>query len=283
MMIARECRGFAENIFRSATALALALVLVLSLLPCAPACAQSAAEQEVKQLEAGDWVNIQVAGQPDSQSYVGTDGRINVPLVGAVPVGGSSPAQAAERVAKALKDGGFFVDPQVSVVVTQPPGQLISVVGEVASQGRYPITARTTVVELLAQAGGLTEAAADVGYVLHRDEAGHLNRYPVNLDVMAEGADAPPPNLSAGDSLLVPRAEMFSIQGEVASPGRYRVEPGMTVMQALARAGGVTERGSERRIQVKRVIKPGQYKTMSMKASDPVKAGDIIRVKESLF
>jgi len=81
----------------------------------------------------------------------------------------------------------------------------------------------------------------------------------------------------------VPRAEHFSIEGEVASPGRYRIEPGMTVMQAIARAGGITERGSERRIQLKRVGKPGQYQTVHAKPGDPVQPDDIIRVKESIF
>lgn len=235
-------------------------------------------------LGVGDWVNIQIAGQPDATSYVSTDGTINVPLVGAIPVAGIAAPQAAARVAKALKDGGFFVDPRVSVRVTQPQNQFVSVVGEVQTQGRYAVNSHTTIVDLLAQAGGLKDTAADEGFLLRKDDSGRTTRIPVNLNILTDSGGAPA-NLLGGDSLLVPRAEHFSIEGEVATPGRYRVEAGMTVTQAIARAGGITERGSERRIQLKRADKdkPGQYKTVSAKPGDLVQPGDIIRVKESIF
>jgi polysaccharide biosynthesis/export protein len=277
----RECKAH----FGTATyamVLAIALLLVLSVAHCGSAVAQNNAQQ-ASLLGVGDWVSIQINGQPDSTSYVAPDGTIAVPLAGNVPVAGIPAAQAAERVAKVLKDGGFFVDPHVTVVATAPPGQFVSVVGEVGAQGRYPITPRTTVVDLLAQAGGVKETASDVGYVLRSDGSGHMNRYPVSLNLL-DMKDAPSTwTLLAGDSLVVPRAEHFSIEGEVATPGRYRIEPGMTVMQAIARAGGITERGSERRIQLKRSTKPGEYQTVRAKPGDLVKADDIIRVKESIF
>jgi len=239
-------------------------------------------QQPPSLLGPGDWVSIAVTGQPEANSYVNADGTITVPLAGNIPVSGISPDQAAARVAKALKDGGYFVDPHVTVRATQPQSQFVSVVGEVQAQGRYPITSRTSIVDLLAQAGGIKDTAGDIGYVLRKDDAGNITRYPVNLNVLAN-TNVPPPALLGGDSLLVPRADHFSIEGEVASPGRYRIEPGMTVMQAIARAGGITERGSERRIQLKRVGKPGQYQTVHAKAGDLVQPDDIIRVKESIF
>jgi polysaccharide biosynthesis/export protein len=266
-----------------ATVFTVALLLLLSAALCPAAEAPVSADQEqMSLLGVGDWVSIQIAGQPDATSYVGNDGTINVPLAGNIPVAGISPPQAANRVAKALHDGGYFVDPHVNVRVTQPQSQFVSVVGEVQTQGRYSITPRTTIVDLLAQAGGMKETAADIGYLLRKDDTGHISRYPVNLNVLTD-AEGAPPNLLGGDSLLVPRAEHFSVEGEVTTPGRYRIEPGMTVMQAIARAGGITERGSERRIQLKRVDKPGQYRTIHAKPGDLVKADDIIRVKESIF
>lgn len=268
-----------------ATVVAVAWLLALSVALCSAAEAPpNTDQQKTSLLGVGDWVSIQVAGQPEATSYVGNDGTIAVPLVGNIPVAGISPTQAASRVAKALKDGGYFVDPQVTVQVTQPQSQFVSVVGEVQIQGRYPITPRTTIVDLLAQAGGMKETASSTGYVLRRDDAGHVTRYPVNLNVLTDTGDSQSTwTLLGGDSLLVPRAEHFSVEGEVATPGRYRIEPGMTVMQAIARAGGITERGSEHRIELKRADKPGQYKTIHAKPGDLVQADDIIRVKESLF
>jgi polysaccharide export outer membrane protein len=268
-----------------ATVFAVALLLALSAAACPAAHAQvSADKQQVSRLGVGDWVSIQVSGQPDATSYIGGDGTINVPLVGNIPVAGISPVEAGDRVARALKDGGYFVDPHVTVLATQPQGQSVSVVGEVATQGRYPITPRTTIVDLLAQAGGVKETASDVGYVLHSDDTGHVTRHPVSLNALTGSKGAPPAwTLLAGDSLVVPPAEHFSVIGAVTTPGRYRIEPQMTVIQAIARAGGITERGSERRIQLQRADKPGEYKTIHAKPGDLVKADDIIRVKESLF
>jgi polysaccharide biosynthesis/export protein len=259
--------------------LTIALFLALSL------ALSPAARAQTSVLGAGDSVTIQIFGEQEATPvYVGDDGTINVPYVGKIPVAGISPVEAANRVTKALKDGGFFVDPHVTVLVTQTRSQMVSIVGEVGSPGRYPITPRTTLVDLLAQAGGVKETAADVGYIVRTDEAGLVTRYPVNLNVVKDIPDAPSTlTLMGGDSLVVPRAEQFSIEGEVTSPGRYRIEPGMTVMQAIARAGGITARGSERRVRIKRAQKPGQYQDIHAKPGDLVKAGDIIVVKESIF
>lgn len=239
----------------------------------------------MSQLGAGDSVSIQVFGQPDVTSvYVGDDGSISVPLVGNVQVGGLSPVEAAARVAKALKDGGFFVDPHVAIIVTQPRSQLVSVLGEVQNSGRYPINPRTTIVDLLAQAGGVKETASDVGFVLRSDDSGHVNRYPVKLNGLTDIKDAlPTSTLLGGDSLVVPRAERFYVYGEVTTPGTYHLEPGMSVIQGIARAGGINERGSERRIQLKRLGKDGQYQVIHVKPGDAIQPDDIIRVKESIF
>ncbi len=251
----------------------------------AAAGAAPAEERHMSELGPGDSVSIQIFGQPDiTNIYVGDDGTINVPLAGPVQVGGSSPVEAAQRVAKALKAGGYFVDPHVTILVTQSRSQLVSVLGEVQNAGRYVITPRTTVVDLLAQAGGAKDTAAEVGYLLRPSASGRVDRIAVSLNGIstAQGATANQ-TLMGGDSLVVPRSEHFFVYGEVATPGMYRLEPNMSVMQAIARAGGVTARGSERRIQVKRQGKDGQIKVFKPKPVDPVQADDIIQVKESIF
>ena len=95
--------------------------------------------------------------------------------------------------------------------------------------------------------------------------------------------NASPPTLQNGDSINVPRVQQFYIYGEVNSPNKYPIEPGMTVIEAIVRAGGVTPRGSERRVDIKRLVAPGKYDTLHAKASDPVQPNDVIRVKESIF
>lgn len=253
---------------------------------CRSANAPTAAgQQHMSQLGPGDALSIQVFGQPDATSvYVGDDGTISVPLVGNIPVAGTSPVEAAARVAKALKDGGYFVDPNVTIIVTQSHSQLVSVLGEVNSSGRYAINPRTTIVDLLAQAGGVKESASDIGYVLRTDDSGHISRYPVKLNGLTDLKDTlPTATLMGGDSLVVPRAEHYFVMGEVTTPGTYPMEPGITVIKGIARAGGINERGSERRIQLKRLGKNGQYEVVHVKPGDPIQSDDIIRVKESIF
>jgi polysaccharide export outer membrane protein len=238
----------------------------------------------LSQLGPGDSVSIRVHGQPDvDNAYVADDGTISVPFLGDVQVKGLTPVEAATQVAKALKDGGYFVDPHVTIVITDVRSQLVSVTGEVQTVGRYPVSPRTTIVELLTQAGGVKESASEVGYVLRADAGGHINRYPVKLNGLGDLKDLPTPMLLGGDSLVVPRAENYFVLGEVVAPGKFPIEPGVTVIQAIARAGGANARGSERRIQLRRLGKDGEYHVISVKPNDPVQAGDMIRVKESIF
>ena len=238
------------------------------------------------QLGPGDSVAIQVYGQPDMSStvYVADDGTVAMPLAGTVPVAGLSPAQASTRIENALKTQKILVDPHVSITVALSRSQRVSVLGQVGTPGRYPIDSSTSIFDLLAQAGGVTATGADVIYVIRQDREGKETRSPVDLKGLAKGSGAlPTMALKGGDSVFVPKAEQFSIYGEVATPGRYRVEPGMTVIEAVAKAGGITLRGSARRITVKRKLADGSYADQKAKLGDTVQPDDVIQVKESIF
>ncbi|MGA2564974.1 MAG: SLBB domain-containing protein [Steroidobacteraceae bacterium] len=234
----------------------------------------------------GDTVSMEVYGQPDMKTTISVadDGTISIPLAGKVQVAGLSSVDAGQRVEKALRDGQFLVDPHVTLTIVQARSQLVSVLGEVHQPGRYPIDSNTSVFDLLAQAGGVTEVGADVVFILRTDAGGAVNRFPINLKGLANGAGTIPMQpVHSGDSLYVPRAQQFYIYGEVTKPDMYRLESGMTVIQAIARAGGVTTRGSERRVEVKRAGKDGKYVITHAKLSDPVQPDDVINVKESIF
>jgi polysaccharide biosynthesis/export protein len=234
----------------------------------------------------GDSVKIEVYGQPDMTTtvYVSDDGTISVPLAGPVPISGLSPSEASQRIEKALRDGGFLVDPHVTLTVVQSLSQRVSVLGQVGKPGVYPIESNTTIYDLLAAAGGALETSANVVYLLRTDTSGNVQRYPINLTGL-ENAKSSIPNqsLHGGDSIFVPRGEQFYIYGEVTAPNKYRVEPEMTVIQAIIRAGGVTPRGSERRVDIKRMTADGKYQTFKAKLNDLIKADDVIHVKESIF
>jgi polysaccharide export outer membrane protein len=234
----------------------------------------------------GDSVTLHVFGQPDMDSVlaVADDGTIRVPLAGSVQVGGVSADEAARRVEKEFKDGGYFLSPHVSLTVTQSLSQRISVLGEVRAPGRYPIDSKTTILDLLAQAGGQTELASNTVFILRNEAGGGVKRYPVTLQgLTTSGGVGAGQALRAGDSVFVPRAEQFYILGEVQKPSMYKLEANLTVIQAISIAGGVTPKGSDRRVEIKRVGKDGKEVIIKPKPNDLVEPDDVIRVKESIF
>ncbi len=237
-------------------------------------------------LGAGDIVRVQVAGQPDLSTalQVADDGTLAVPFAGPVAVAGKTPAQAAQQVAAALRSARILVNPQVTLVPDRFQSQRISVLGEVATPGRLPLESRTSVFDALAQAGGTTDNAADIVYVIRTGPDGKVARLPVDLSGLGAAATAPlQVTLRGGDAVFVPRADQFYIYGEVRAANMYRLEPGMTVMQAISRGGGITARGSERRIEIRRRTSNGRFIELEAALTDRVQPGDVIRVKERLF
>ena len=254
--------------------------------PVVPEAVAPSDVRQLIQLGPGDSISVHVYGQPDMDGnvYVGDDGNISLPLLGPVNVAGLSPVEAAKKVEAALKSRQLLIDPHVEIAVLQSHSQLVSVLGEVKTPGRYPINPGTTVIELLAQAGGATENGADFVYVLRPDARNQIHRYTVDIKGIGDPNDPlSSAVLHAGDSVFVPRAQGFYILGEVTMPGRYRLEPGMTMLEAIARAGGVTLRGTMRRLEVKRLDKNGHTVTLRVKPDDLVQPDDNIRVKESIF
>jgi polysaccharide biosynthesis/export protein len=259
--------------------------------PVAPAPVPSAdvvaAANPLSPLGAGDSVTLRVFGQPDMDGVlvVADDDTIRVPLIGAVQVKGLSAQDAAKRIEKLFKDNGYFVNPHVTLTMTQSLSQRVSVLGEVRVPGRYAVDSKTSIVDLLAQAGGETEVASDTIYILRTDSNGQVTRYPVNLRGLTNaGSSAPTQRLLGGDSVFVPKAEQFYILGEVQKPGMYKIEDKLTVTEAISLAGGITLKGSTRRVEVKHAGKNGgDPVTAKAGPNDLVQPNDVIRVKESIF
>jgi polysaccharide export outer membrane protein len=281
--------------FRAISRGVLGLTLVLwaalpafgEVLTAPPAAAKAAGDsQGAIQLGPGDSVTLSVFGQPDmtTTDFVADDGTLAVPLIGQIPVQKLSPAEASRRIEKALRDKKILVDPHVTISAIVSKSQRVSLLGEVGRPGRYVIESKVAIFDLLAEAGGVTADGSDIVYLLRPDKEGKVVRYEINLKTLADGkSNAATESIQPGDSILVPRAQQFYIYGEVSTPGKFRIEPGMTVIQAIARAGGVSPRGSTRRVEIKRLLPDGNYETTKAKLGDPVRPDDVIRVKESIF
>lgn len=233
----------------------------------------------------GDVLKISVYGNPDLslETRVSETGEISFPLIGNVQVGGLTPAAAEARIGSLLQSGGFLRKPQVNILVTQFQAQMVSVLGEVNRPGRYPIEGKRTLTDMLALAGGANEDGADT-IDLIRTRDGKTTKVVVNLvDMVQGGAIDQNYELRGGDLIYVQRAPVFYIYGEVQKPGSYRLEPGMTVIQALSRGGGLTQRGTERNVRIKRQLPDGKLETFKARHDDPVQANDVVYIRESLF
>lgn len=237
------------------------------------------------QLGAGDMLKIDVYGNPDLsvETRVSEQGTISYPLVGEVKVGGMSPMEAEKKIAGLLESGGFIRKPHVNLVVTQMQSQQLSVLGQVNKPGRFPVDGKRSLTDILAMAGGLNEDADD-RITLVRTRDGKTTREQINLaDIMQADGNGTNPDLLPGDVIYVSRAPRFYIYGEVQKPGSYRLEPGMSILQALSVGGGLSPRGTERGVRVKRRDENGVMHILEVKHEDRVQVNDVIYVKESFF
>jgi polysaccharide biosynthesis/export protein len=237
-------------------------------------------------LAPGDILKISVFKNPDLSLdvRVSESGAIGYPLIGTVPVKGLTLPAAEGKIAQMLRDGGFVVNPQVNILLTTGFGNLVSVIGEVNKSGRYSVdSAGGHVSGMLASAGGVASTGGEMVSV-----SGIRNGKPFRRDIdivkmASTGNTADDIELNGGDTVYVNRAPMFYIYGQVQKPGQYRLERGMTVIQALATGGGVTGKGTQRGIVRHRRDANGKVKEEGVSMDDDVQDRDVIYVKESLF
>jgi polysaccharide export outer membrane protein len=237
------------------------------------------------QLVPGDILKIAVFQNQDLSLdvRVSETGAIGYPLIGSVQVAGLSLSAAEHKIAQLLKEGKYVVNPQVNILLTQGLGNLVSVIGEVNKPGRYSIEqAGGHLSGMLASAGGAGPNGGDLLGIW-----GTRNGKPFRRDVdvlkLSSGNGADDIELQGGDTIYVYRAPQFYIYGQVQKPGQYRLESGMTVMQALAAGGGVNGKGTQRGIVRHRRDASGKVKEESVSLDEDVQDKDVIYVKESLF
>jgi polysaccharide biosynthesis/export protein len=234
----------------------------------------------------GDSIKVQVYQSPDLslEARVSESGIINYPLVGRIDIGGLTVPDAENRIAQALKHRNILKAPQVNINITQVRGSQVAVLGQVNKPGRFPLEAMNVrVSDMVAAAGGITAQGDDVVVV-----SGIRNKKPFrkSIDVaqLFAGKGGNDDVLVApGDTIYVSKAPVYYIYGEAQKPGYYRVERGMTVMQAIAAGGGITPRGSQSRLELTRTGTDGKVVELSPKLTDPVRPGDVLFVKESIF
>ncbi|WP_240334204.1 polysaccharide biosynthesis/export family protein [Sphingobium estronivorans] len=221
-----------------------------AVVPAAPAAAAQATLSDGYVLGPGDVIELSVMGRDDYRArlQLQTDGVIELPLIGNVVAANKTVLQLKEEVRNRLKSGGYFANPIVNVTIATYASRYVVVLGEVASPGIVPIDRAYRISEILARVGG----AKDNGGTMLTITRASGEEIRLNVKDIATGGADKDPLVNAGDKIFLAEAATFYVYGQVNAPGNYRIEPGMTLRMAIARSGGLTALGSEKRAKVTR-------------------------------
>jgi polysaccharide export outer membrane protein len=233
----------------------------------------------------GDTVRVTVFDDPSltTEARLSLQGTLAFPLLGEVAIGDRTPSDAAKIISDRLKQGRFLQDPRVSVALVEVRSRRVMVMGHVVKPGQYALDGTNErLIDILALAGGRAETGADNVVVTRR--TGEPKTFEVNIAEMYRKGDLTSDlRLEGGDVVYVPEAPVFYVYGAVQRAGVYRLEPATTVRAALSVGGGLTQRASQRRIEIHRPMPDGSVREFRARLQDPIQPNDVIYVKESLF
>ncbi len=269
-------------------------------------------------LRPADVIDVVVLGQPalSADFVVDKDGGISYPLIGRVEVAGLSPTDLAKKL-QSLLGAGFLRRPEVSVRVKEYRSRPVLVLGEVSRPGVFPLKGDRSLLTILAEAGGLTSNAghellvarppegraglaieqfssmpivpglSDVARLSDSEELppGAIkdsDLFRVSFRELMKGNDEQNVILEGGDLVYVPRAAQVFVTGQAARPAAFKFVDGMTVQDALQLAGGISDRGSLRRLKVVR-FEAGKRREIKVQLTDLLKPGDTLNIGERFF
>src|SRR6266571_3362286 len=266
--------------------------------PSAPAAETNAAKALVIQdqqppmaatrlkIGSGDLAEISVFGIPEltQKVRVNSNGDVSLSLIGMVHLAGLSPDQAERQIEKMLVQGGYVKDPHASVLLVEYATQGVSVMGEVAKPGVYPVLGTRRLFDVISAASGLTDKAGRTVTITHRDHP----QEPQVITLSKDPSKALEANIEVmpGDTVLVSRAGVVFVVGDVTRPSGFTIDKndGLTVLQAIALAEGnkstasldkaklirKTSQGPEEiSIPLKRILQ-GKSKDLALQAEDIV-------------
>ena len=227
-------------------------MLFIACFLCAVTGGTCAAQNESLLIGPGDMVQVDVLDTPEmSQQVRVTDGG-NIPLayVGTIHVAGDTPGAAAARIQEALKQGGIMRHPEVTVRVQEYATQDVAVLGQVHSPGSYPIATPQTILKVLSLAGGVLDTA-DRHIVVKRWATQEKIDYYLSND--PSRAFESVVIVHPGDTVLVTRAPVVYILGDVNRPGGYAIatnDSHLTLLQAVAMAGSANKTSVQSRVRL---------------------------------
>jgi polysaccharide export outer membrane protein len=195
----------------------------------------------------GDLLHITVFDVPEMTQdvRVGAKGEAQMALIGNIDLAGLTGEEAAEGIAHELRNRKLLLSPQVNVLIKEFASQGVSVIGEVQHPGVYQVLGSRSLLDLISMAGGLTNVA-DTRITVKRRRGSEQT---ITVKLKTDDPDTSLNNnvqIYPGDLVLVPRAGIVYVLGEVNRPGGFVMQDSgkITILQALAQAGGASRTAS---------------------------------------
>ena len=233
-----------------------------------------------------DVLNVRIYGEEkmSGRIRIDNDGSFPFEYLGRIEAEGMTPAQIEAYLTKALGDG-YLRNPQVSVEVVEYRSQSVFVTGEVRAPNKYSLPGNSTLMDVLTLAGSVTSNAGNWVQITHAPKGAEVlgpsasAEYDMRVNLRdIQTGKAQNIKMRDGDTVFVPKSERVFVVGQVRNVGGIVYEEGMTVFEAIAAAGGITEKGSSTRIEIIR-LENGQRKSIDAKQTDVLKPGDQVNVR----
>jgi polysaccharide biosynthesis/export protein len=259
---------------------------VLILFCCAGSCL---AQTESLTIGPGDLLHVKVLEAPELEqaARVSDAGALTLILGGKVQVVGHTPAEAAVAIERALVEGHYVLTPHVSVVTEQTATENVTILGQVRSPGSYPIATPRPILDVLALAGGLNDLAQRKVTIQRHSTKERVDYVLSNSANAALDANVP---VYPGDTVLVPKADVVYVLGDVNRPGGIAIvtnDSQLSALQALTLAGGTPPNAVPSQSRLIRKQADGSHKELPLQLSAmqkgkepdiPLQGDDIIYV-----
>lgn len=243
-------------------------------------------------LGAGDLLQITVfeAKNLNTKTRVSSRGHITLSLLGQIKVKGLT-AREAEMKIEALYREKYIKDPHVSVFVEEHVSQRVTLVGQFKKPGTYDYFSQQRLLDVLALAGGFSDNAGSTIQIRRNNpNPGTPNVFVIDRDQLIKGGHTELNiEIMGGDTIYIPEAGQFFIDGAVRRPGNYPITEKMLIKEALMTAGGIQPFADQDDIVLIRNVEGEGRKIFKIELNNPehlkneVQDHDIIIVEASTW
>ncbi len=275
-------------------------VLCLAFWPFLSSADQAKPETSADEYRIGakDLLEIKVLGEDKLSTTVrvSEEGKITFPYLGEIQVDGLTSAELEKKLSRLLEEK-YIINPQVKVTIKEFRSKRVSILGAISKQGSYELLGRTTLLEVLAEAGGLArDAGKEIIIIRQQADGSNISlKIPVE-DLMQKGDAKLNVVLEPNDIINIPVDQVVQIYvyGQVKNPGAIQVLRSNipTLVRAIAQAGGFTERAAKGSVVIRRKDAKGNEKEIKVNVKDiqknkakdiQLQPDDIVYVPETIF